>query len=190
MAHIIVTATKQTFTGLVPDAYVSWLSEDERAACQAGAEADGHDVAEAVALAEEARSAANWRRSMAQDSDRSVIRLAAEVNGEVVGYAIGRPGTGDPGYDAELEAIHVLPSCQGRGIGRLLIQGVAGRLAEQGIYSLCVGTLSVNPNRLFYERLGGQYLYEREYNEGDSPQPGCVYGWKDTRVLLENTQRD
>ena len=33
LAHVIVTATRHTFTGLVPDVYVTWLSADEQAAC-------------------------------------------------------------------------------------------------------------------------------------------------------------
>lgn len=163
---------------------MNWLDEDERAACRAQAVADGRDVAEALEKAEEAKSAANWRNSMTHDSAAGAILLAAEDDGEVVGYAIGRPSSDDPSYGAELVALHVLPSRQGRGIGRLLVKAVAARLAAQGIYSLCVGTLRVNPNRPFYERLGGQYLYEREYDEGGFVQPECIYGWKDTRVLL------
>jgi GNAT superfamily N-acetyltransferase len=187
LAHIIVTATKHAFTGLVPDVYATWLSEDERAACCVQAMADGRDVAEALAMAEDAKSAANWRRSMAHEWEPSEILLAAEYDGEMVGFAIGRPSAGDLEYRGELTALYVLPSHQGRGVGRILLRAVAQRLAMQGIHSLKVGVLRVNPNRPFYERLGAQYLYDREYNESGFVQPECVYGWKDTRELMEGT---
>jgi GNAT superfamily N-acetyltransferase len=185
LAHVIVTATRHTFTGLVPDVYVTWLSADEQAACRAQATADGRDLAEALVQAEEDKSAANWRKSFAGERDLSEILLAAEQDGDILGHALARPTAGDPVYRGELCALYVLPSHHGRGIGRLLVRAVAQRLAIQGIHSLRVGVLRVNPNRQFYARLGGQYLYDRDYEEGGFVQPECVYGWQDTQALLD-----
>ena len=176
---------RHTFTGLVPDVYVTWLSADEHAACRAQATAAGRDFAAVLVQAEEDKSAANWRKSFAGERDPNEILLVAEQDGAIVGYALGRLTAGDPVYRAELCALYILPAHHGQGIGRRLVQAVAQRLAIQGIHSLHVGVLRVNPNRPFYARLGGQYLYDRDYEEGGFVQPECVYGWQDTQALLE-----
>ena len=183
LARVAVTATQQTFTGLVPAAFVTWLSPTEQAACTAEALGAGQDPLTALAAAEEARSAANWRKSLAAPRPNE-IWLVADSGGTAVGYAIAAPTTGDPEFQAQLGALYVHPAWQRRGVGRALVQAVAQTLAAQGIHSLCVGTLRVNPNRPFYERLGGEYLYDRPYEEGGFIEPECVYGWRDTRNLI------
>jgi hypothetical protein len=55
----------------------------------------------------------------------------------------------------------VQPTYHRQCIGRLLLWDVAQKLAEQDVESLCVRVLKDNPNRSFYERLGGQYVSER-----------------------------
>lgn len=183
LAHIIVTATRQTFTGLVPAAFVTWLSPEEQAACSAAALASGLDPAEALVAAEEARNAANWRRGI-PDRGPDDIWLAADVDGSTVGYATAAPSVDDPEFRGELGTLYVLPTYHGRGVGRALVQAVAQRLAGQGIHSLRVGALRVNPNRPFYARLGAEYLYDRPYEEAGHIEPECVYGWRDTRPLV------
>jgi ribosomal protein S18 acetylase RimI-like enzyme len=117
--------------------------------------------------------------------DPGEVLLVAAEEGVVVGYAIGEPCADDEVYRGQLTQLCVLPSHQRRSVGRLLLREVASRLAAQGIHSLRVGVLRVNPNRLFYERLGGQYLYDRELDWDGVLLPECVYGWRDTRRLLE-----
>ena len=183
LGRIIVTATQTAFVGLVPDICLSWLTESERAALSAQALADGTDPGKVLARADETRSAENWRRSLAQGPDPGEVRLVAEHGGAVVGYAMGGICAEDSPYRGELTQLYVLPAQQGRGVGRALVCSVASRLAQQGVHNLRVGVLRVNPNRRFYERLGAQYLYDRDFNWGGIIQPECVYGWKDTRGL-------
>jgi hypothetical protein len=62
---------------------------------------------------------------------------------------------------------------------------VAGRLADRGIHSLRVEVLRVNPHRGFYERMGARYLTDHDHDWNGVVLPECVYGWADTRVLLD-----
>lgn len=183
LAHIIVTGTRHIFTGLVPAAFVTWLSPEEKAACSAEALAAGLDPTAALVAAEEARSAANWRKGISARRPDSVW-LAAGVDESTVGYATAAPTADDPEFGGELGALYVLPTYHRRGVGRALVEAVAQRFADQGIHSLRVGVLRVNPNRAFYAQLGGAYLYDRPYEEAGYVEPECVYGWRDTRTLL------
>jgi GNAT superfamily N-acetyltransferase len=79
--------------------------------------------------------------------------MAEPPGGPPIGYAWGGPRVDDPVYRGELRQIGVLPSAQGQGIGRRLARYVADRLATQGIHSMRVEVVGVNPNRRFYERL-------------------------------------
>ena len=133
----------------------------------------------------EAQSAANWRRTLVAGLPPHDCFVVAEPpGGEPLGYAWGGPHD-DPAYRGELRQIAVLPSAQRRGVGRVLVRHVASRLAAAGIHSLRVETLQVNPNRLFYERLGAHYLAACEFEDDGVVLPACRYGWADTRPLRE-----
>ncbi|SDS23479.1 GNAT family N-acetyltransferase [Corynebacterium timonense] len=62
------------------------------------------------------------------------------------------------GYDGHMGWIHmtgVLPSCQGRGIGRLLAEGAQEFLREQGADTACLMIAPGNDNGVaFWERVG------------------------------------
>lgn len=189
LAHIIVTATRSNFAGLVPDRCLSWLSEDERAICSTQALTAGADPVEALTIADEAKSAANWRQSLTEERGSDEIRLAAEQDGLVVGFAMG-DSCDDPVYRGEITSCYVHPTHQGQGIGRCLLNELASRFAARGILSLRVGVLRINPMRAFYERLGGQYLYDRDYHWDGVLVAECVYGWKDTQELQQGVSHD
>ena len=158
LAHVLVTATRAAFEGVVPEYCLQW-SEPE--------------------------SAANWKIALTEGFDAGEFLVVAETaDGLVIGYAMGGSSTDNPVYRGELKALYVLPAYHRRGIGRLLVKHVASRLAEQGVQSLFVRVMKDNPNRPFYERMGGQYLSERPYDWDSYILPEYVYGWKDTGRLL------
>jgi GNAT superfamily N-acetyltransferase len=161
LAHILITANEAAFRGRVP------------AQCLAFTEVE---------------SAANWRRAFADGLPLEDVFVVAEPAGKPpVGYAWGGPAA-DPVYRGELRQIGVLPSAQGKGVGRLLVNHIAGRLAAASIGSLRVEVLMVNPNRQFYERLGARYVEEHDYDWDGVVLPMGVYGWADTRSLVESTE--
>lgn len=160
LAHILVTANDATFRGLVPDACLEFT---------------------------EAESAANWRRFLlgeGQGLPEGDCMLIAEVDGQAVGYAWGGASDHEPEYAGELRQISVLPAYQGRGVGRQLVCEVARRLDAQGIRSMRVWAVCINPNRAFYERLGAVFVREFPFDWDGFATSGCVYGWADTMPLL------
>jgi ribosomal protein S18 acetylase RimI-like enzyme len=161
LAEIVIESIQTAFRGLVPDQCLTWLTKEE--------------------------SAANWLRFMSADGrDEGEFLYVAEAQaGRVVGCALGRPHDDDPRYRGELGVLGVLPAYQGQGIGRRLVACVAERLAREGIHSLLVRVLMVNPHRGFYERLGGQLLREQPYVWNGVTLPEAVYGWTDTAVLMQ-----
>ena len=158
LAHVLITANDHTFRGLVPDQCLEFS---------------------------EAESAANWQKFFSQGLPADEFMLVAETLAqECVGYAWARPNTKDNDYHAELRQLMVLPDYQGQGIGRHLVRDAAQRLLTQGLQSLRVEVLCINPNRTFYERLGAQYQSEHAYNWDGVSLSMCVYGWHDIRTLL------
>ena len=146
----------------------------------------GHVPDQCLAFTEE-KSAANWRKFLSGGLHKShSIFIARIPSGIPVGYAWGCSTENDPGYAGELKQISVLPDYHRMGIGRALVQEVARRLAVRGIYSLSVHVLEVNPNRVFYERLGAVYVSQHPYDWDGFITPEYVYGWQNTQVLLQS----
>ena len=155
LAHIFITAHNATFRGRIPDQCLT-LTEPQ--------------------------SAANWRRTLTSGIPPGDILVVAEPPGELpIGYAWAGPQR-DSSCPGELRQLHVLPSHQRRGIGRLLVSHVAGQLATNGIHQLCVGVLKANPNRAFYEHLGARYLTERDIDEDGVVLREMVYRWEQMPV--------
>src|SRR5215216_6718769 len=133
LADTVIEPIITTFRGRVPDQCLSWLTKAE--------------------------SIASWQRWFRTDRNDGQFLLVAELmEGFVVGCALGGPQPDDPQFHGELYLLGVLSAHQRHGIGRHLVGAVAARLLQQGIQSMRVGILSINPNRSFYERLGGQYV--------------------------------
>jgi GNAT superfamily N-acetyltransferase len=160
LAHVLITANEDAFRGRVPDQCLE---------------------------SSEAESAANWRHTLSEELPADDFMIVAQtLDGEVVGYTWGGPNTKDAPYMGELRQLSVLPAYQGHGIGRRLVCEVARRLGEQGIYSMMVEVLRVNPNRAFYERLGGVFVSEHPCDWDGIQLFMCVYGWEDTSTFLSD----
>jgi len=158
LAHIVCTANEQAFRGLVPDACLEFS---------------------------EAESTANWQRTFSQGLPNDDYMLIAETPVKAcAGYVWAGPNTKDSVYQAELRQIMILPAYQRQGLGRRLVSAVAQRLLDIGLNSMRVEVLRVNPNRAFYERIGGQFVSEHAYDWDGVTLSECVYGWRDIRPLL------
>jgi ribosomal protein S18 acetylase RimI-like enzyme len=161
IANVMITAMRSAFEGIVPDRCLQWPD-----------------------------SAADWKQAITADFGTGIFLDVAQISGGlIVAYAMGSRITDDPLYPGELLQLNVLPGYQRQGIGALLVLHVARRLAEQNIHSLRVKVMRVNPYRIFYERLGAHYLSEHPYDWDGVMLPECIYGWKDSNVLLSNSGR-
>jgi GNAT superfamily N-acetyltransferase len=160
IASVMIGAMRSAFDGLVPEHCLEWPD-----------------------------SAANWKKSLTNGFEAGgFLDVAQAENGLVVGYVLSGPTQNNGLYHGEIIHLHVLPGYQGQGIGSLLMRHAASRLAAQGIHSLCVKVLRANPNRIFYERLGGQYVSEHPYDWDGVILPMCVYGWAETKELLNENR--
>lgn len=110
----------------------------------------------------------------------------AEEEGAVLGFVLaGLPRDVVPGFDAELLAIYVHPTRQGRGWGRLLLRAAAADLAAAGHRSFFLWTLrDLPPTRAFYESNGGRVASERTADVVGVPVAEVAYGWDSLDSLV------
>ena len=162
IAHVHVASWRTTYRGIMPDEYLAQLSVEQRA-----------------------------RRWMEITSAGAEIIYVAEDDGDggrgIVGFASGgakRDGA-TPAYDGELYAVYILQEYQGQGIGQQLVSAIAERLAQAGFNAMLVWVLAANPSRGFYDRLGGQLVWEKMIDIAGTTLSEVAYGWPDIRVLLE-----
>ena len=79
------------------------------------------------------------------------VRVAADADDLLLGYALARPSDADD-EAWDLDGLFVEPRVMGRGVGRALVQDVAGRARGTGAREVSV---VANPQASgFYERLG------------------------------------
>lgn len=157
IAAVHVASWLTTYRGIVPDAYLSTLSVEQRA---------------------EARA-----RMLAAPRP-GVVSVVAEADGEIIGFADAGPGRDDfPGYPGELYAIYVLQSYQGHGIGRRLVEVMASALLEQGRRGMYLWVLGANPARHFYAALGGRALGAQQVEIGGTTLEEVAYGWENLTPL-------
>jgi GNAT superfamily N-acetyltransferase len=156
LADCVIAPMVTTFRGLVPAQCLDWLTRDE--------------------------SITNWQRWFS-DEEESVLLVAEHETAGVVGVALGGPQPEDRRYSAELFLLGVLLDYHRQGIGRALVQSVAARLRERGLYALRVLMLAINPHRGFYERLGARELWEQPYDWNGVRLTAVVYGWEDSAIL-------
>jgi ribosomal protein S18 acetylase RimI-like enzyme len=98
------------------------------------------------------RTAQNWSRAAADGTRRLQL---AECDGEVVGYALSGTCEQQPDSVGEIDAVYLLPSAQGLGIGRLLVQDALKALAQEGFAECLLWVAEGNTHaRSFYQHLG------------------------------------
>ncbi len=160
IAKVHVETWRATYAGIVPDAYLVSMTESNQAL--------------------------QWNHTIRRAAAPEAI-LAAESadvpGGRIVGFgscgrARGRPGSG------EIFTLYVAPDWQGRGIGRLLLEGLIVRLHESGLSEAVLWVLSDNPARFFYEGLGGRRFAERKERFAGVDLDEAAYAWRDLGAWL------
>jgi L-amino acid N-acyltransferase YncA len=160
IAEVHVASWRETYRGIVPDAFLDALSVAERERM--------------------------WARGLAAPDRPSFVFVATDAAGRVVGFAGGGPRRdGDPAYAGELYAIYLLREAQGQSAGRRLTAAVARELAAREMRSMLVWVFEQNPARRFYEALGGTLLGQQQFELGGQMMTEVSYGWLDTTPLYE-----
>jgi GNAT superfamily N-acetyltransferase len=97
-----------------------------------------------------------WRDAVERPQQRT-LALVAELDGEVVGFAIIRPSADDDAGPqiGELDGFYTDPQAWGRGAGRALLRAATDALRAEGFEQATLWTATANhrPRRI-YERAG------------------------------------
>lgn len=130
-----------------------------------------------------------WQEFIPQAEGRQSCLFVAEENSQIVGFCSAGPGRDPiPGYPAELYAIYLLQTAQGRGLGRQLVRAAASRLTGHGFEAMFVWVLRDNPARHFYQALGAKYLHEKPITIGTQELIESAYGWDNLHPLTRPAQ--
>jgi ribosomal protein S18 acetylase RimI-like enzyme len=160
LAQVHVRSWRETYRGLLPDAYLARMSE--------------------------ADFTRRFRRALTFPGPNEVTLAAAGPQG-LMGYAQGGPSRAGVEAEAEIATLYVLRAAQGLGAGRRLLVGTARALAAQGARSLAISVLRDNVHaRGFYEHLGGEADTARpERGPGGALLHEVTYRWPRIGALFE-----
>ncbi|MBN2152640.1 MAG: GNAT family N-acetyltransferase [Candidatus Lokiarchaeota archaeon] len=130
-----------------------------------------------------ARSARLFQSLLARNppGTRTFVADGGTGTGIVGASTGGYNDLGHEGYQAELIGIYVLPEFQRRGVGRQLVRAVKDHLIRLGARGMLVWVFADNPNRSFYEHLGGTLVEEKWEETGGKLLKRLALGWADVR---------
>jgi ribosomal protein S18 acetylase RimI-like enzyme len=115
---------------------------------------------------------------------RQTLSFVAEDANRVVGFITGgNERNKDDIYRGEIYTLYVLKHFQRRGIGGKLVTALATRLNRNGIYSMLVRVLKLNPYRRFYQKINGIYLKTERLSFAGEVMEVEAYGWLDTSLI-------
>jgi len=154
ISHVHVESWRAAYEGIVPEAYLTSLSEEEHVPM--------------------------WRNWLSLGTQAFV----AAMDGEVVGFVCGgqiRESVQD--YDAELFTIYLLPQAQGHGLGSALLKTLADALHAQGFKSMVAWVLLDNSSSAFYRKTGALPVSQKETQIGSVMLPVIAFGWPDLELI-------
>ena len=158
LARVHVTAWRETYRGLLPDAYLARMSEPAHAR--------------------------RFARALKSPGPDDVTLAVADREG-MVGYAAGGPARTGVAGEAEIATLYLLRRAQGQGLGARLMADMARTMAARGARSLMISVLRDNLRaRGFYEHLGGAPEAARqEPGPGGRLLFEVAYRWADIGAL-------
>lgn len=149
VAKVHVQSWKESFRGLLPQAFLEKMSVEKRAKAF-----------------EKGFTAESYRMYVAEAQERGIVGFAD----------FGEPRE-NIGYEAELYAIYLLPEFQRRSIGKKLFNLGAEYFARSGKNSMYLSALEVSPYRSFYEKTGGQIVGRKQVEIEGAEYEELIYGW-------------
>lgn len=131
IAQIHLTGWHETYTGIIPDSYLSNLQIDTKLKMWIKAFEQGYPI------------------------------YVAEVNGNVVGFANGgKCRKAGAQYTGELYTLYVLKQFHGSGIGKQLFNSVQQFLKINDFFPFVAIVLEKNPSLGFYKHIGYEIIGE------------------------------
>ena len=125
-----------------------------------------------------------WQEAFAINRDNWFCYVAEKEGGTIAGFATGNDFN-DPSlpYRGQLNKIHFLKTYHRLGLGKKLVGIVAERFLRNGIRTMILFADPENPNIVFYEKLGGEKIYD------DAGKFHGAFGWIDIEPLVELCKR-
>lgn len=155
IAQIQVETWRMTYAGLLPDDLLIRMSQD--------------------------RQRRMWRRMI---RGGETVLVARDPKAGVIGFGSYGPNRSrHKGFSGEIYTLYVSPDFQGLGIGRGLLNAMFAALTGENHESALVWVLAENPNRFFYEALGGRRTAERDVTMWGAKVRELAYGWPSTHAL-------
>lgn len=155
IGEIVALSWRHTFAGLVSPEFLASLSASNQAA----------------------------RHTRTFSKPESVYRVATVEGSGTIGFASGGPSRQAEVFDgAELYAIYLRPEFERLGIGRALFEAVARELIKISPEGFYLTALSVNPNRRFYQLMGGREVNAPDIQLGSEFYSQVGFVWNDLPV--------
>lgn len=118
-----------------------------------------------------------WLREWIFDPNDPLVGVAAECDGQIVGFALAGTNTGEPlAYDAELFKLFVRPGWQNQGLGVQLTAAALDGLRAQGFQKVCIWTFRQSRSGAFYRKLGYALVHQADIEFGGMKHAVDVYG--------------
>ncbi len=117
-----------------------------------------------------------WNQVFAKENRRDFVLVLEDRNGRLIGFTWGKPAEGE--FEGNLSKIYLRWEYHRLGLGRRMMAETAKRFLERGIHSFNLFAELSNPTLGFYDRMGGERLFD------DRGQFGGAYGWRDVRTLM------
>ena len=157
VAAIHSESWRQVYRGILPDAYLDNETREERLRY--------------------------WTTALSAPQQGCFVLLAQRRNNPLGFVAVRRPG--EPGYDADIDNLHIVPGRRGGGVGRRLLGAAAARLLAEGAGSACLRVYDANKAAArFYRRLGGLADATGIDPFAGADMPDTRYGWRDLAALV------
>ena len=171
IAAVHVAAWRNTYPGILPDAFLAKLSVSRQAVHYDQAIRAGTGVMVAIASGVDVSPGGAARIIGFTTAGRA---RRGEISGQVLG-------------EGEIETLYVLDDWRERGVGRRLLRAAAAHLAEGGCRSAFLWVLRDNPSRWFYGRLGGKPAAEASIQVAGVGVVQMAFVWDPIERLLASS---
>jgi L-amino acid N-acyltransferase YncA len=152
IANVHVDSWIETYTGIVPDKYLSTLSKEKKQEM--------------------------WESIISSNKPKQYT-FVAEVNGAIVGFINGGEAKEkEHGFDGELRAIYLLQNHQGKKIGKAMFNKLSESLKNDSIKNMYLWVLRDNASVDFYKGMGGIKGNSKEDEIGCKILMEDLYYWK------------
>jgi ribosomal protein S18 acetylase RimI-like enzyme len=165
IGRVYVETWQSTYAGILPDTMLAQMSD--------------------------VRQAAWWRRALGEPGEARGIFVAEDTEMGVVGFGSCGPVRETPdGLDGtearvgEVYTLYVEPDFQNQGLGRRLLDSMFRQLQADGYDTAVLWMLANNPNRFFYEGMGGRIVGAQRDRFAGTSVSEIAYAWRHLELPL------